>query len=87
MTSCNPLEGNPKVTPAVNRVTITPPVIWKASNVFVLAEGAAKRDILEKILATGPIDTPPVARLLWRCTGQVRFFIDTAAQPESTRKG
>ena len=82
MTTCDPLSVNPAVRPAVDRVTITSPVIWRAENVFVLAEGSSKKEMLAKIFESGPIDSPLVARLLWRCQGQVRFFIDQAAFPK-----
>lgn len=83
MTTCDPLSYNPAVKPAVDRITITTPVIWHAENVFVLAEGASKKEMLAKIFASGPIESQLVARLLWRCKGQVRFFIDHAAFPKS----
>jgi 6-phosphogluconolactonase len=86
VTWCDPKQVNPAVVPAVPRVTLTVPVIWKASNVFVLAEGSAKKEVLAKVFAPGPIDTQPVARLVWRCTGQVRFFIDNAALPDNAKK-
>ena len=82
MTTCDPLSFNPAVRPAVDRITITSPVIWRADNVFVLAEGSSKQEMLAKIFASGPIETQIVARLLWRCQGQVRFFIDQAALPQ-----
>ncbi len=82
VTTCDPLSANPAIKPAVDRITITSPVIWRAENVFVLAEGASKKEMLSKIFASGPIDSPPVSRLLWRCKGQVRFFIDQAAFPK-----
>lgn len=84
VTFCDPTTVNPSVKPAVPRITITAPVIWRAANVFVLAEGESKKPVLAKIFSSGPIDGPdtPVARLLWRCKGQVRFFIDTSAFPK-----
>jgi 6-phosphogluconolactonase len=85
VTWCDPAAANPAVKPPVPRITITAPVIWRAANVFVLAEGASKKEILSKIFASGPIDSAPVARLLWRCEGQVRFFIDNAALPKTVK--
>ncbi len=82
VTTCDPLSFNPAVRPAVDRITITTPVIWRAENVFVLAEGASKKEMLARIFASGPIESELVARLLWRCQGQVRFFIDQAALPQ-----
>ncbi|MEI6233272.1 MAG: 6-phosphogluconolactonase [Planctomycetota bacterium] len=82
MTTCDPLSFNPAVKPAVDRVSITSPVIWRAENVFVLAEGASKKEMLAKIFQSGKIETELVARLLWRCQGKVRFFIDQAAFPK-----
>jgi len=84
MTTCDPLSFNPAVRPAVDRITITSPVIWRAENVFVLAEGSSKKEMLAKIFESGPIESKLVARLLWRCQGQVRFFIDQAAFPKKT---
>ena len=86
VTWCDPTQVNPAVVPAVPRVTITTPVIWKASNVFVLAEGSGKKDVLNKIFAPGPVEHPIVARLVRRCEGQVRFFIDNAALPDNAKR-
>ena len=79
VTWCDPVAANPNVQPAVERVTITAPVIWRAANVFVLAEGSAKKSVLAQLFTSGNLEGPPVCRLLWSCQGQVRFFIDAAA--------
>lgn len=79
VTWCDPTVANPAVNPPVQRVTITTPVIWRAENVFVLAEGESKRPILAKICAPDPVENPPVARLLRQCKHAVRFFLDDAA--------
>ncbi|HLX63039.1 MAG TPA: 6-phosphogluconolactonase [Planctomycetota bacterium] len=81
VTWSDPTVANPGVKPAVQRVTITTPVIWRAENVFVLAEGESKREMLAKIFAPDPIEAPPVARLLRQCKNAVRFFLDDAANP------
>jgi 6-phosphogluconolactonase len=77
--SCDPNSFNPSIKPAVKRVTITAPVIWNAANVFVLATGAEKTPMLNKIFSDNEPADPPVSRLLRECKGQVTFFLDEAA--------
>jgi 6-phosphogluconolactonase len=76
MTWCDPIPG---MTPPVRRISIAAPVIWRATNVFVLATGAEKASTLAKVFADhDPSDSPP-ARLLRQCHGTVTFFLDKAA--------
>jgi 6-phosphogluconolactonase len=79
MTWCDPNSFNPAIKPPVKRVTITPPVIWNAAHVFVLANGAEKKPMLEKIFAEQEPENAPVSRLLRKCKGEVTFFMDNAA--------
>lgn len=85
VTSCDPTTANPKVDPPVERISITAPVILRASNVFVLAAGESKREVLAKVFASGSIDKPPVARLLLRRKKPLSFFVDQAAFPKKMR--
>ena len=79
VTWCDPVAANPAVTPAVKRITLTAPVIWQATNVFVLATGAAKAPVVAAVCADAPTADPPPARLLKACHGAVTFFLDKAA--------
>jgi 6-phosphogluconolactonase len=79
VTTCDPNSFNPAIKPAVKRVTITSPVIWAAGNVFVLATGAEKTPMLAKIFSAAEPPDPPVSRLVRKCSGNVTFFLDTAA--------
>lgn len=79
VTWCDPNSANPAIKPPVKRVTITPPLIWNAAQVFVLATGAEKKPMLEKIFCENEPENPPVSRLLRQCKGEVTFFLDKAA--------
>jgi 6-phosphogluconolactonase len=61
------------------RLTLTPPAIEHARNVFVLAVGAGKRAALGRVWAVeGDVhDTP--ARLIRGCRGAVTWIVDAAA--------
>ena len=83
VTTCDPVSANPAIKPPVKRITITSPVIWNARNVFVLATGAEKTPMLEKIFSEAEPPSPPVSRLVRKCTGWVCFFLDTAAAGNS----
>ena len=78
-TWCDPNSFNPAIKPAVKRVTVTTPVIWNASQIFVLATGAEKTPMLSKIFADNEPQNAPVSRLLRKCKGTVTFFLDEAA--------
>jgi len=78
-TWCDPNAFNPSIQPPVKRVTVTPPVIWNAAQVFVLATGAEKTPMLAKIFAENEPQDAPVSRLLRKCKGKVTFFLDEAA--------
>jgi 6-phosphogluconolactonase len=79
VTTCDPVSANPAIKPPVKRITITSPVIWNARNVFVLATGAEKTPMLDKIFCEAEPQNPPVSRLVRKCTGWVCFFLDAAA--------
>jgi 6-phosphogluconolactonase len=82
VTWCDPTAANPNVNPPVERISISAPVILRAANVFVLASGETKRDVLRKVLASGTTDAPPVARLLLQRKRTLSFFVDQAAFPK-----
>jgi 6-phosphogluconolactonase len=61
------------------RLTLTPPAIQHASNVFVLAIGSGKRAALDRVWATeGSIRETP-ARIIRDCRGSVTWVVDQAA--------
>jgi 6-phosphogluconolactonase len=61
------------------RLTLTPPVLEHAHNVFVLAIGSGKRLALERAWATaGSVHETP-ARIIRGCRGSVTWLIDSAA--------
>ena len=75
VTWCDPVAANPSVKPAVERVTITAPVIWRATNVFVLAEGSANWwDAFQLV---------PVTRGFWHDGQWLDVFPVRHHQPES----
>ena len=78
-TTCDPVAANPAIKPPVKRITITAPVIWNSKNVFVLATGAEKTPMLKNIFCEEEPASPPVSRLVRKCTGPVTFFLDNAA--------
>jgi 6-phosphogluconolactonase len=78
-TWCDPNSFNPAIKPPVKRVTVTPPVIWNAAQIFVMATGAEKTPMLSKIFSDNEPADPPVSRLLRKCKGQVTFFLDEPA--------
>jgi 6-phosphogluconolactonase len=79
VTWCDPNSANPAIKPPVKRVTITPPVIWNAAQVIVLATGAEKKPMLDKIFMDAEPENPPVSRLLRQCKGDVTFLVDKPA--------
>lgn len=61
------------------RLTLTPPAIEHARNVFILATGAGKRPALERVWAAqGNVHETP-ARVVRGCRGAVTWLIDKAA--------
>jgi|SRR5579859_2951249 len=61
------------------RMTLTPPAIEHARNVFILAVGAAKRPALESVWSSqGDVHQTP-ARIVRGCRGAVTWLIDKAA--------
>jgi 6-phosphogluconolactonase len=69
------------------RLTLTPPVLEHARNVFVLAIGSGKRLALERAWATeGSLHETP-ARIIRGCRGSVTWLIDSAAGDPVGRAG
>jgi 6-phosphogluconolactonase len=65
--------------PREARLTLTPPPIEHARNVFILAVGGAKRGALERVWAVkGDVHETP-ARIVRGCRGAVTWIIDKAA--------
>ena len=85
VTWCDPVAANPGIKPPVKRVTMTAPVIWNAAHVFVLATGAEKAPVLANIFSDEDPPNPPVSRLLRKCHGKVKFFLDQASASTGLR--
>jgi 6-phosphogluconolactonase len=75
-TVCTSLMPPDGTAPHVARVTLTFPVIEAARHVVVLAGGASKRWVIDKLLAADEPEGAPVARQLRNCRGQVHLFVD-----------
>lgn len=67
--------------PFVPRVTLTLPALQSAREVLFLVSGAAKRNVLARVLAGEDL---PAARL--RPTSRLRWLADRAAAPEDARE-
>jgi len=78
------------------RISLTYPVINAAANVFIIASGSGKQQILKQVLASEPLDEPyPVQRV--RPAGELIWYMDSAAaallpqsmvtQPLNTQQG
>ncbi|WP_455209695.1 6-phosphogluconolactonase [Kaarinaea lacus] len=60
------------------RISLTYPVINAAANVFVIAAGSGKSNILKEVLVENSMDTPyPVQRI--NPTGELVWYVDAAA--------
>ncbi|MBU6427937.1 MAG: 6-phosphogluconolactonase [Cyanobacteria bacterium REEB65] len=67
----------PGAPPVTDRITITPPVIWRARNVLILVAGAPKAERVREVLQ-GPPDRHPI-QTTRRCQGRVEWLLDPAA--------
>jgi 6-phosphogluconolactonase len=61
------------------RITLTWPVINRASSVFFLVEGADKAQILKEVM-TGPHDVERLpSQLIWPASGILTLILDQSA--------
>ena len=76
-----PVSGAPKPPPI--RITMTLPVINNARNVVFVAAGPSKANILSKVLNPRMNQPELPARLVNPSDGELQWFLDRAAVPES----
>ena len=67
-----PVHVPPGVTPAVDRLTVTPVVIESAREILVLVEGREKSNALREALALEGSELHCPIRLVRRCRGPAR---------------
>ncbi|NXP22286.1 6PGL phosphogluconolactonase, partial [Scytalopus superciliaris] len=75
------LEDSPKPPP--ERVTLTLPVLNAARSVLVVAAGASKAPVIQRILE-GQEEPPLPAALVRPRSGRLRWLLDEAAASELT---
>jgi 6-phosphogluconolactonase len=64
---------------ALNRITLTHPVLRAASDLAVLVSGREKADILEEVLRSEPDEVRYPIHVLWPILDKVTWLIDSAA--------
>jgi 6-phosphogluconolactonase len=69
---------DPPMNPAVSRLTMTPAVFSRTKRIIAIANGAEKREAVEKML-TGALDVKNVPAQLLRDLSDVRLIVDRAA--------
>lgn len=63
----------------IKRITVTPPLLNRASLVVFLVTGAEKATVLQEVLEESPEPHRRPARLVRPANGTVRWLVDRAA--------